>query len=313
MKRIKGMIVAPFTGFTADGEVDLSKVRLQKQFYKDNGAAGAFVCGTTGEGSALTMQERKLLFSEWAKYKDPDFTLIAFLGGTSVKECHELALYARECGLDAVALTAPYYQKPANVHDLCNFCAEVASAVPDMPFYYYHIPCLNGVNFPMYDLLKEMDARIPNLGGIKYTYETMMDYQLCLNFKDRKYDILWGRDEMLLPALAIGAQAYVGSTYGYHAPVYNEIVRLFNEGRITEAAELQLTANRFIELLGKYGNGCGKAFMKAAGLDLGPCRAPLHTLSDKEYASLLDDLSRLPFEDYRNKFKQDTSNSTAQI
>ena len=63
----------------------------------------------------------------------------------------------------------------------------------------------------------------------------------------------------------------------------------------------------------KYGNGCGKAFMKAAGLDLGPCRAPLHTLSDKEYASLLDDLSRLPFEEYRNKFKQDTSNSTAQI
>ena len=106
---------------------------------------------------------------------------------------------------------------------------------------------------------------------------------------------------MLLPALAIGAQAYVGSTYGYHAPVYNEIVRLFNEGRIPEAAELQLTANRFIELLGKYGNGCGKAFMKAAGLDLGPCRAPLHTLSDKEYASLLDDLSRLPFEEYRNR------------
>ena len=52
--------------------------------------------------------------------------------------------------------------------------------------------------------------------------------------------------------LAIGAQAYVGSTYGYHAPVYNESVRLFNEGRIPEAAELQLTANRFIELLKLY-------------------------------------------------------------
>ena len=106
---------------------------------------------------------------------------------------------------------------------------------------------------------------------------------------------------MLLPALAIGAQAYVGSTYGYHAPVYNEIIRLFNEGRISEAADLQLIANRFIELLGKYGNGCGKAFMKAAGLDLGPCRPPLDTLSDTRYASFLDDLSKLPFEQYRNK------------
>ena len=64
------MIVAPFTGFTDDGEVDLSKVRLQKKFYKDNGIVGAFICGTTGEGSSLTMSERKLLFEEWAKYKD---------------------------------------------------------------------------------------------------------------------------------------------------------------------------------------------------------------------------------------------------
>ena len=301
MKRIKGMIVAPFTGFTDDGEVDLSKVRLQKKFYKDNGIAGAFICGTTGEGSSLTMSERKLLFEEWAKYKEDDFTLIAFLGGTSCKECRELAFHARECGLDAVAVTSPYYQKPSDTSALCAFCAEVASAVPELPLYYYHIPCLTGVGFSMYELLQKMDAAIPNLGGIKFTFENMMDYQLCLNFKDRKYDILWGRDEMLLPALAIGAQAYVGSTYGYHAPVYNEIVRLFNEGRIPEAAELQLTANRFIELLGKYGNGCGKAFMKAAGLDLGPCRAPLHTLSDTEYASLLEDLSRLPFEKYRNR------------
>lgn len=302
MKRITGMIVAPFTGFDENGEVDLSKVVLQQEFYKNNGMSGAFICGTTGEGSALSMAEKKALFKEWAKYRDEKFSVIAFLGGTSLKECTELALYAEECGLDAVAVTAPYYQKPADVDDLCGFCRQVALSVPSMPFYYYHIPCLNGVFFSMYDLLRKMDGTIPNLAGIKYTYEDMMDYQLCLNFKERKYDIMWGRDEMLLPALSIGAQAYVGSTYGYHAPVYNEMVRLFGEGRIPEAAELQLAANRLIELLGKYGNGCGKAFMKAAGLDLGPCRPPLHTLDDAAYASLLKDLSDLSFERWKNRF-----------
>ena len=303
MKRIKGMVVAPFTAFKPDGSVDLEKVPLQKKFYKDNGVAGVFVCGTTGEGSSLTLEERRMLFREWSRYREEDFSVIAFLGGTSVKECRELALYARECGLDAVAVTAPYYQKAANVADLSAFCREVASAVPDMPFYFYHIPCLTNVNVPMYDLLRLMDKEIPNLAGIKYTFENMMDYQLCLNFRERKYDIMWGRDEMLLPALSLGAQAYVGSTYGYNAPVYNEIIRLFNEGRIPEAADLQLKANRIITLLSKYGNGAGKAFMKAAGLDLGPCRLPLHTLSDGEFAAFKEDLKEVEFERYKSVFK----------
>ncbi len=303
MKKIKGMIVAPFTGFDVNGAVVLDVVKHQKKFYKDNGVAGAFVCGTTGEGSSLTTAEKKLLFAEWAKYKEDDFAIIAFLGGTSLGECRELALYAQECGLDAVAITAPYYQKPANVNDLSAFCREVAAVVPEMPFYYYHIPCLTNVNFAVYDLLQAMDQEIPNLAGIKYTFENMMDYQLCLNFKDRKYNIMWGRDEMLLPALALGADSFVGSTYGYNAPIYNEIIRLFKEGDIKGAADLQLEANKLILLLGKYGNGCGKAFMKAAGLDLGPARLPLHTLSEESYNSLLEDLKNLPFDKYKCIFK----------
>lgn len=299
MKRIKGMIVAPFTGFTVDGQVDLSIVARQKKYYQDNGIAGAFVCGTTGEGSALTFDEKKSLYAEWAKNRDEKFTIIAFIGGTSLPECKELASYARKCGLDAIALTSPYYQKSANVDDLCAYCREVAVAVPDMPFYYYHIPCLTNVNFAMYDLLRKMDAVIPNLAGIKYTHENMMDYQFCLNFKDRKYDIMWGRDEMLIEALSVGAVAYVGSTYGYNAPIYNEIIRLFNEGRIKEAAALQLEANKLILMLDKYGNGCGKAFMRAVGMDLGPTRLPLHTLTEAEYESFLADLMELPFNQYK--------------
>ena len=302
-KKLKGLIVAPFTAFTHDGEVDLSKVKLQQQFYLDNGISGAFVCGTTGEGSALTFEEKKALFKEWAECRSGDFALIAFLGGTSSKECSELAVCAGECGFDAVAVTAPYYQKAANIKDLALYCAEIASSVPDIPFYYYHIPCLTHVTFAMYDFLQVMDALVPNLAGIKYTFENMMDYQLCLNFKNRKYNIMWGRDEMLLPALSVGAETFVGSTYGYNAPVYNEIISLFKRGEIDKAADLQLVANQLIELLGKYGNGSGKAFMKAAGLDLGPARKPLETFDDETYSRFESDLKRLQFDQWKCRFK----------
>ena len=301
MKRIKGLIVAPFTAFKNDGFVDLQKVKEQEDFYRRNGAAGAFVCGTTGEGSALTMQEKKSLFKEWGRVKHDGFTVIGFLGGTCLEEEKELAKYAVECGLDAVAVTAPYYQKPADVDTLSMCCAEVAAAASEIPFFYYHIPCLTNVGFPMSSLLEKMDAEIPNLAGIKYTFEDLSDYQLCLEFKERKYNILWGRDEMLLPALSIGASGFVGSTYGYCSRGNNMIIEKFNSGQIEEAAKLQLTSNRLITLLGKYGSGSGKAFMKAAGLDLGPCRLPLQTMSRETYISFTEELKRLDFDSMKNQ------------
>lgn len=300
---VKGLVVAPFTAFKEDGSLDLARVAAQQRYYKDNGITGVFACGTTGEGSALTAEEKKELLKEWCKYKEDNFAIIAFLGGTSTRECIDLAEFAAECGADAVAMTAPYYQKAANVRDLVLTLAEVAASVPDLPFFYYHIPCLTNVNFPMYALLKEADALIPNFAGIKYTFENMMDYQLCLNFKDRKYKIMWGRDEMLLEALAIGADTFIGSTYGYNAPIYSAIIEAYNAGDMQKAADLQLEACRIIEYLNKYGNGAGKAFMKAADMDLGPTRRPFHTLTEAEYVAFVEDLKSTQFEAYKCKVK----------
>ena len=301
MKKLKGLIVAPFTGFTDDGEVDIQAVSRQQKYYKDNGIIGAYVCGTTGEGSSLTIEEKKALFREWAKYRDESFTVIGFVGGTSVKEAKELTAFAAACGLDAVAMTAPYYQRAANVHELALTLAEVAAAAPELPFFYYHIPVLTHVCFPMIGLLREVDGLIPNFAGIKYTFEDMMDYLFCLEYGDHKYDILFGRDEMMLSALVLGGEAFVGSTYGYSAPVYLDLMEAFRKGDLARAARLQYETDRLIALLAKYGNGTGKAFMKAAGLDLGPCRHPLTTLSEDQYARFLEDLRALDFDRYQCK------------
>lgn len=302
MSMIKGLVCAPFTAFDELGNVDLGKVAEQARFYKNNGVSGVFACGTTGEGSSLTMPEKKALFEEWSKQRDGGFAVIGFLGGTSVGDCIELARHARSVGLDAVAMTAPYYQRPATVKDLALTIAQVASAVPEMPFYFYHIPVLTKVAFPMIRLLEEVDSLVPNFAGIKYTDENMMDFQLCLEFKNRKYNIMWGRDEMLLEALSIGADAFIGSTYGYMAPLYHAITEAFQAGDIKMAAALQFEAVRLITLLDKYGSGTGKAFMRAAGLDLGPCRRPLNTLEGERYQAFLQELPATQFEEFKNRF-----------
>ncbi|MDR2146919.1 MAG: dihydrodipicolinate synthase family protein [Tannerella sp.] len=296
--KIKGLITAPFTAFNKSGELNIPMVDKQASVYKKNHLGGAFICGTTGESSALTMTEKKRLYKAWSKHKSHDFKIIAFLGGTCIQECRELALYAQECELDAVALTAPYYFKAANVKALAGFCREVASAVPEMPFYYYHIPSFTGAYFSMYELLQEIDVLIPNFAGVKFTYENMMDYQLCLNFQGGKYDILWGRDEMLLEALAIGAEGAVGSTYGYSAPIYMNIILSFRENNLEEARKHQPKALEFISLLNKYGGGTGKAFMKAMGLDVGLHRPPVTNLTRKQLKEFQADLEKLDFKAY---------------
>ena len=300
MTHIEGLITAPFTPFDASGEVNTAMVGRLQQFYKDNGIAGVFICGTTGESSALTFEEKKMLFEEWSRYKTDDFKIIGFLGGTSVKDCQNLARVAQDCNLDAISITAPYYFKPTGVAELAAFCGKVASAT-DLPFYYYHIPTFTDVYYNMYDLLELVDEKIPNFAGIKFTYENMMDFQRCLEFKNRKYNILWGRDEMLLAALAIGATGAVGSTYGYIAPLYLQIIETFNQSNLDEARRLQLKAIEYITFLNRYGGSTGKAFMKAVGMDCGNYRLPVRNLNDEQMQQFMTELKATDFFDYCSK------------
>jgi N-acetylneuraminate lyase len=218
-----------------------------------------------------------------------------------VDECKELASLAEELKYTGIAFTAPYYFKPKSVEALAECCKQVAAAAPSTDFYYYHIPSFTGANFPMIDLLTRMDADIPNLGGIKYTYENMMDYQQCLYFKEKKYNIMWGRDEMYLEALSIGAVAAVGSTYNYSSKIYLAIQEAFQNGDLSRAADLQYKAVEFITLLNKFGQGTGKAMMQSIGLDLGKHRLPVNNLTNNQITDLKQDLNTMGFFEYASK------------
>jgi N-acetylneuraminate lyase len=287
----------------ADGSLHLERIPEYHAMLKSNGVRGAFICGSTGEGVSLTFGEKKAVSEAWAKSvkDDPYFSVMLLLGGNSLEECRELALHAQSVGLDAVSFLSPFYFKPANVETLAECCREVASAVPDMPFYYYHIPVLTGVGLSMYELLKAVDGRIPNFTGIKYTHEDFMDYQSCLNFADGKYDMLWGRDENMLPALSIGAKAAVGSTFNYAAPLYHELIDAFQRGDLGKAAYCQQTSIDMIRLLGKYGGiATGKAYMKLIGFDCGGFRLPVLNMGEEEFRRFSQDVEKLGFQRFRS-------------
>jgi N-acetylneuraminate lyase len=296
LNKFVGLVAAPFTPMDDAGNIVLDVIPEYYEFLSKNGIAGAFINGTTGEGPSLTQKEKQFQAEAWGKcYKSGgNVRVINLVGGTSYLECIDNAVLSYEAGLSAIAIVAPYYYKPSDENDLAEFCTRIGEAVPDMPVYFYHIPVLTGVHIPMIRFLEKIRAMLPNFAGIKFTHEDFSDFQLCLNFSHRSYDILWGNDFSLLAAFALGCKGCVGSTYNYAAPLYHKMIREFGAGNITEAGRLQELSVRMISLLSKYGGaGTGKAFMKYIGFDCGRFRSPVKNLSETMYREFVKDVEGL--------------------
>jgi len=303
-KKYEGLVAAPFTPMDKKGNLNLSLVPQYYNLLGKNGVGGAFINGSTGEGASLTQREKQLQASEWALClkNEGKVRVINLVGGTSYSECIENAIFSQELGLSAIALLPPYYFKPSNDDQLAEFVTRVGETVPKMPVYFYHIPVLTGVNIPMFGFLKKISGMLPNFTGIKFTQEDFMDFFSCLNFKNRNYDLLWGRDECMLSALVLGCRGAVGSTYNYAAPLYHSLIRSFNTGDLDEARKLQQKSIDVIRLLGKYGGmATGKAFMKYIGMDCGKFRSPVYNMTDPMYSDFVKDVKLLKMEKYFSK------------
>jgi len=289
--RLRGLVSAPFTPMFDDSSINYEVVEKLAASLIANDVKGAFVCGTTGESLSLTVSERKLLVECWKKHTGSDLKLIVHVGHNSVEEAKDLAAHAQAKGADAIACMAPSFFKPKRVEDLVDFCVQIAAAAPETPFYFYQIPCITGVSFAMYDFLRCASDKIPTLTGVKFTYEDLMDFARCVRLEGGRYDMLFGRDEMMLSGLAVGSKGSVGSTFNYTAPVYHKIREAFDNGDMGLAQEMQEKANAMIAVLIKHGGtpAVGKALMKYIGLDCGGVRLPLRAFTDEQYRLLAED------------------------
>jgi N-acetylneuraminate lyase len=161
---IKGLVAPVVTAFTADGELDIARVSVQAAFLNASGVHWVFTAGTTGESVDLTVEERKRLAEEWIRVAPKyDMHVIVHVGTDSVVDAVDMAKHAAAHGADAIAAMPPTYLRPATVEALVQTVGRIAAVAPQTPFYYYHIPSLTGVAFPMNDFVALADAGVPTL------------------------------------------------------------------------------------------------------------------------------------------------------
>ena len=296
MRRLTGLIAAPYTPMRPEGGINLDPVGDYAHMLAANGVRGAFVCGTTGESMSLTVEERLRVAERWRDTAPDELDVIVHVGHTCLADCKALAAHAQGIGARAIGAMAPFFFKPAGLEDLVGFCAEIAAAAPKLPLYYYHMPSMTGVDFCMTDFLTLASPRIPSLRGIKFTFEDLMDFGRCVTLDEGKYNMLFGRDEILLTGLWLGADGAVGSTYNYAAPLYHKVIRAFESGDRVVAQAEQSRAMEMSAVLTRFGGGvAGKAAMSIIGLDCGPVRPPLRSLTEQQCDSLRAALDRVGF------------------
>jgi len=294
------LVAATHTPFHADGSLAPEVVPMQACFLAANGIRTVFITGSTGESHSVGCAEKLLLYEAWAAAGEKHgLAVIAHVGGNCIEDAKLLARRAGELGFAAFSALAPSYYRPRSCQALIACCAAIAEQAPELPFYYYDIPVLTGVNFPMEQFLPEASTVIPNLAGIKFTNSDLVSYRRTLETAGDRYDIPWGCDESLLAALAMGAKGGVGSTYNWAPRLYQNLTIAFKRGDLVEARSLQSVSIAMIDAIARSGFlGTAKALMGRLGLPVGPARLPLENPSAAQVDALMDQLESLGFAEW---------------
>lgn len=283
-EKFRGVYPALITPFHPSNTVNEKVLRAMVDHHLASGLRGFFVCGSTGEGLVMRIEERKRVAEVVVEQNNERGLCIVHVGHPSSDVAAELARHAESIGADAVSSVPPIYYRVGFEGMLLHY-RTIAKATR-LPLIAYNIPATTGVSVTE----KEMRElfKIENMIGMKFTDPDYYVMRNIIESVDGDCIILSGADQLFLPALTMGAGGSIGSTQNLMPRHFVAIYEAFLRGDLEEAQRLQYEANRVIRVLLSFGSvSAWKAVLTAQGFDGGPCRAPLTTLSEEDRKAVL--------------------------
>lgn len=270
-KEFGGVYAALLTPFNEKGDVCKKRLRALVRFLISKGIDGLYICGGTGEGPSMDVDERKRVAEIVKEEVGNKIKIITHIGGAlNTKNTVELAKHSERLKIDALSSIPPTYYK-FSFKEIYQYYKEVAENTC-LPFFIYYIPSTTGVSISTEEI-GEL-SKIKNIVGIKYTNYDFFTLQYIV--LKTGWIAFSGPDEMFLPALTMGVVGSIGSTQNVLPEIFLNIYRSFKEGDIKKAMEGQKRITVAVSLLKKYGGiTAWKAAMKFRGIDAGYAKRPL--------------------------------------
>ena len=291
MKKIEGIFPALYTPFDDEGELSEGSLRSLIDFQIEGGVHGLWLGGGSGEGVLLSLEERKLLVEATVEHVRGRVMVINHVGALTTRDAVELAEHSAQAGADAISSIPPFFYKP-RLQEIVRHYRTIAGAV-DLPLMAYHLPGLTGVDIDVEVLKHMMD--VENFIGLKFSDYNLYELRRILELGEGRFTVIEGNDEVLLPALVMGAHGGVGMSYPIMPQAYVRMYTAYKAGKHDEAKKHQYKINRVIETVDRYGLAGYKAIMGWQGIECGTPRLPLRQLSTDELEQLKQELEIIGF------------------
>jgi 4-hydroxy-tetrahydrodipicolinate synthase len=290
MKKLFGVITAMTTPFTVSGSLDIEALEKQTEFLISKKVNCLYPCGTTGEMYLMDAEERELAAETVVKKASGRVTVYIHTGAMREEETLRLSLHAVKTGADGVGIVTPSYFKMSD-RAIVRYYAEIAKSLPgDFPIYAYSIPQLSGNDINA-SVLDEITTKCPNVIGIKYSFPDMNRLLQYLDLKKRSLSVVFGPDQLFLPALVMGCDGIVSGCSGALPELFVEVYAKYIAGDLKAA---QIAGIRAAEAVRFFQAGCDlaniKAVLNARGIPAGFMRKPILDLTEEDRLRTVENL-----------------------
>ena len=267
-----GAGVAIATPFDENYKVDYDKFGELIDFQVENGSDAIIVCGTTGEASTLNHPEHINVIKYCVDRVNKRLPVIAGTGSNDTAYAVQLSQYAESVGADGLLLVTPYYNK-CTQKGLVEHFTKIADSV-NIPCILYNVPSRTGLSIKV-STYAEL-AKHPNIVAVK---EANGDLSSILRLRHAVGDELTvysGNDDQIVPILSIGGMGVISVLSNVAPKETHDICQLYFDGKVEEAAKLQIAYTDLIDALFCETNPIpAKTAMRLMGYAAGPLRLPL--------------------------------------
>lgn len=288
MSIFKGSCVALVTPFIESG-VDFDKLKELIEWHIENKTDSILVCGTTGEATTMTLDEKQKVIEFTVKQVNGRVPVIAGTGTNNTKASIEMSIFAENAGVDGLLVITPYYNKTSQKGLVAHFTA-INDAVKT-PIILYNVPSRTNMNISA-DMLLTL-SKLSNIVAIK---EASGDFSqiakmraLCPNI-----DIYSGNDDQIVPLLSLGGAGVISVLANIAPKETHDMCQLFFDGKVSESSALQIKYIDVIEKLFIETNPIPvKTAMKFINLDCGDLRLPLCEMEVVNFDKLKSSMSNV--------------------
>lgn len=286
---LKGIYSALLVSFDEDGNLNEKGLReIIRHNIEEMKVDGLYVGGSTGENFMLSTDLKKEIFKIAKDEVKDEVKLIAQVGSVNVYEAVELAKYVTDLGYDAISAVTPFYYK-FSFEEIKDYYNTIINSV-DNRLVIYSIPALTGVDMSVEQFGELFENK--KIIGVKFT---AADFYLLERLRKAypEHLIFAGFDEMMLPAIVLGVDGAIGSTFNVNGVRARQIFNLAKEGKIDEALEVQHVTNDLITAI--LGNGLYptiKELLKLEGVESGFCHRPMASANEEQKAIAKDIYSK---------------------